>query len=665
MKIEKIDYLIIICLLLISFLIRASGGTKVPLYGDEWIYWTNVNRILADNFVPRADVFSSAPPFLSYIGAVVTLFFGGDLNVLRGISTVFGSLTVPALYLFGKAMYDRKTGLLSALFLCFSAYHILYSRILMQEALSLFFITAFLYFFWMSQNSIAGKSTIYAIVAGAMLGLAIDAKWMSLFLVPTTLTYVLWTGKFKLRVLLDKRLVLIFIFAFLLFLPLLISLFYTGVDFSGMTYSISDKFSKKSPISQRVSSNSINELFEKAMDNISGILMYGSDLLISPWITKVSFVLFIIIFLSYFRNFLNLEKKGSFLIISFFYLAVIVLSSSANKHYLLYMFPFYFIMLSHVFLHSFKNINILKIGIILITILMLFSSVITSVTSYNWDKGDYQPWANDFVDYIHRDAFKNSYEGNVQIGTLTYLKEPVDRALYLSSINATKIEAGDSKNVKSSWIFSSINATSIEVFKPADKYSGQAMEIDYEKISSFKPVYLVVPDPQYDYYVKGNFKLLKDYGVVSHINTYPFGCFVLKRKNIQPQGSTSFTDGIEVNISHDIIKLSVPSVMKIGKTYTASIQMKNTGDFRSNFTVNLYSDVYTIFLDEWQRKVTLDKGSIITINIKIVPFKGYSGKLPITADLYAKDEENGTYKKVGSSTDYIYLIEKPIFDIMK
>ncbi|MCZ7355379.1 MAG: glycosyltransferase family 39 protein [Candidatus Methanoperedens sp.] len=640
MKIEKIDYLIIICLLLISFLIRASGGTKVPMYGDEWIYWTNVNRILASNFVPRADVFSSAPPFLSYIGALVTLFFGGDLNVVRGISTVFGSLTVPALYLFGNAMYDRKTGLLSALFLCFSAYHILYSRILMQEALSLFFITAFLYFFWMSQNSSGRKSTTYAIVAGAMLGLAIDAKWMSLFLVPAALTYVLWTGKFKLRALSDKRLVLIFIFALLLFLPLLISLFYTGVDFSGMTYSIYEKFSKKSPISQRVSSNSIYELFEKAMDNISGILMYGSDFLISPWITKVSFVLFIIIFLSFFRNFLNLEKKGSFLIINFFYLAVIVLSSSANKHYLLYMFPFYFVMLSHVFLNSFKDMNILKIVIILLTSIMLFSSVITSVTSYNWDKGDYQPWANDFADYIKRDIFKSGYEGSVQIATLTYLKEPVDRALYLSSINATTIEA----------------------FKAADKYSSEAMEVDYEKISSLKPVYLVVPEPQYEYYVKGNFKLLKDYGVVSNIQTYPFGCFVLKRKNIQPQGSS--TDGIGANISQDILKLSVPSVMKIGKTYTASIQVKNTGDFRTNFTVNLYSDVYTIFLNEWQRKVTLDKGSIITLKIKIVPFKGYAGKLTITADLYANDEENGTYKKVDSSTDYIYLIERPIFDIM-
>ncbi len=303
MKIEKIDYLIIICLLLFSFLIRASGGTKVPMYGDEWIYWIDVNRILASNFVPRADVFNYAPPFLSYIGAFVTLFFGGDLNVLRGISVVFGSLTVPALYLFGKAMYDRKTGLLSALFLCFSAYHILYSRILMQEALSLFFITAFLYFFWMSQNSIDRKSKTYAIIAGAMLGLAIDTKWMSLFLVPATLTYVLWTGKFKLKALLDKRLVLIGIFALLLFLPLLISLFYTGVDFNGMTYYINEKYSKKSPISQRVSSNSISGLFEKAMDNISGLLMYGSDLLISPWINKISFALFILIFL-YFSSLL-------------------------------------------------------------------------------------------------------------------------------------------------------------------------------------------------------------------------------------------------------------------------------------------------------------------------------------------------------------------------
>ncbi len=643
MKIEKIDYLIIICLLLISYLIRASGGTNVPMYGDEWIYWIDVNRILASNFVPRADVFNYAPPLLSYIGSLVTLFFGGDLNVLRMISVVFGTLTVPALYLFGKAMYDRKTGFLSALFLCISAFHILYSRILMQEALSLFFITAFLYFFWMSQSSIAGKSTTYAIVAGAMLGLAIDAKWMSLFLVPATLTYVLWTSKLKLRAFMDRRLVLIFIFALLLFLPLLFSLFYTGVGFNGMTYYINQKYEKKSPISQRVLSYSIYELFEKAMDNISGVLMYGSDLLISPWINKLSFILFILIFLSIVRNFLNREKKGSFLLINSFYLCVVVLSSAAHKHYLLYVFPFYFVMLSHVFFNSFKDINILKIVIVLLTSIMLFSSVITSVTSYNWDKGDYQPWANDFADYIKRDTLKSGYEEKVQIGTLTYLKEPVDRALYLIGINET----------------------TNEVLKDSDKYSGEARELDLEKISILKPVYLVAPEPQYEYYVKGNIELLKDYAVVSHIRTYPIGSFVLKRKDIQPQESSLSVDGIEENSSQDISKLSVPSIMKIGETYTASIQVKNKGNFRTNFTMNLDYDVYTIFVDGWQRNVVLDKGSIITLKFKIVPFKGYSGKLPITVDLYTKDEDNGTYKKVDSSTDYIYLIEKPIFDIMK
>ena len=239
----KKDILIGISLFLVAFVIRVAGVSSVSMYTDEWLYWIDTNRILASNFTPIREVFEYTNPFLSYIGALITLLFEGELKTLRIISVIFGSLTVSMLYLFGKVMYDRKTGLIAALFLCFSTYHSLYSRIFMLEALTLFFITLFLYFFWLGQCSEEWKkSTTYAIISGAMMGLAFDAKYISLFLIPAVLAYVLWMKRFSFKALLDKRIILTFIFALLFFSPLLISLYNTGAGLKLIQYHVIGRF---------------------------------------------------------------------------------------------------------------------------------------------------------------------------------------------------------------------------------------------------------------------------------------------------------------------------------------------------------------------------------------------------------------------------------------
>ena len=97
---------------------------------------------------------------------------------------------------------------------------------------------------------------------------------------------------------------------------------------------------------------------------------------------------------------------------------------------------------------------------------------------------------------------------------------------------------------------------------------------------------------------------------------------------------------------------------EVGKTYTALVQVKNTGDSRTNFTIRVHSSKFIIFVhDEW-RSVTLDKDLIHTFEFKIVPFKEHTEDLPITVDLYAKCKESGKYAKVDSFTDYVRFIER-------
>ena len=642
------DIVIIICLFSIAFLIRVANISNVCLYPDEWSYWINVNRILANNWVPTAEAVKHTPPFLAYIGAVVTMIFGGELNTLRMISVFFGSLTVPFLYLFGKTIYDRKTGLLAALFLCFSAFHCLWSRIFMLEALTLFFITVFLYFFWLSQRSEGRKSIIYAIIAGAMMGLAFDAKYLPFFLVPAVLLYVLWTERFSFKALLDKRIILIFIFAFLFFLPLLTCLYYVGVDLDPMYYHAVERFEVETATKQ-TSTIPLNELLGTCMVKEAEVLTWGNQILIPPW-KDIFFVsalpLLLIALFSYLPSLLKREKESSFLLISVLMLLIFLFNCAALKHYLIYFFPFFIIIISHIAVKSFEHLRkensykkFFRVFIISLTVIILFSSFIVGVTSPYRDEGEYS-WAKNAVEYIKSDVTKSGNDEPVLIGWITLWKI-ID---YSTDLNAFK--APDTLILKRT---------------PGEYY------VDLEKIDRVKPDYLIVEDHHYNAFFDENVKkeIFEGYEIISTHQMYPQKCYIFKRKSQQPLELREVLpmDGKNGELSQDMFKRSVPSVIKIGKVYTALVQVKNTGDSRTTFTGRVYSDEYRVFVEaisvEDMHELTLDKGSSRILKFKIVPLKEYVGELPITVDLYVKYEEDVTYgKKVDSVSDCIYLIKK-------
>ena len=644
---DKRDILICVSLFFVAFLIRVAGVSNVYMYLDEWIYWSYTNKILASNWAPTKDVFSCGSPFLSYIGAVVTVLFGGDLNNLRMISVIFGSLTVPALYLFGKAIYDRKTGLLSALFLCFSAYHCLYSRTIMLEAFTLFFVTAFLYFFWLSQHSDDRKSTTYAIIAGAMLGLAIAAKYLPIFLIPAVLAYVLWTKRFRFKALLDKQIVLMLIFAFFFFSPMLICLLITGSN-PVYTYAI-DIPESRAFVLPRGWETAPGGLFVTGVEQITEILAWDAERLIPLWTTVFelpAILLFLITIFSYLPNVINREKEASFLLISILSLYMFILAFIPAKYYLMHSFPLYFVMLSHLAVKSFEYLrkesnykNIFRIFVISLIVVMLFSYFITGITSPYLGKTE-DSWVVNAVDYIKSDVIKSGYAGRIVIGRIAF-RDIIEYSIYLSGLNAS----------------------STVIVKPEGEYE-KKVELDFEKINNLKPDYLIMSESQYNFFViePSQKEIFDNYRNVFHSKTYhtrsghAYAGFVLKRKNMQSSDFLSPIDGKGGEISQDIFKRSVPGVMKVGKPYTVLVQVKNTGDSRTNFIARVYSEKFIIYGDA--KEMTLNKGSTRILELKIVPFKEHVGELPVTVDLYARNEENETWKKVDSVSDYVYLIKK-------
>lgn len=644
---DKKDILIGVSLFFVAFLIRVVGVSNVCIYLDEFVFWVITNRILANNFAPTLDVFHCSSPFIPYIEAVFTVLFGGGLYQFRMVSVIFGSLTVPFLYLFGKAMYDRRTGLLSALFLCFSAYHCLYSRIFRYEAFALFFITAFLYFFWRSQRS-DNRRSMYASIAGAMLGIAISAKYLPFFLIPALILYVLWTKRFRFKALLDKRIILTLIFTLLFFSPMLICFFITGAN-PAYTYAIEIP-ERRASIQPLGYSYPLGALVINGMEKINKILTWDAEFLIPPWtaLFKLSAILlFIITILSYLPSFINREKEGSFLLIAVFTLCIFILSFITVRYYLMYSFPFYFVMLSHLAVKSFDHLRIkmrrekpyktiFRIFTISLIAIMLFSYVITGVTSPYYDEGE-RSWSKSAIDYIKRDIIKSGYEGDILIGRIG-LKNVIGYNMHLCDLDASTISI---------------------VMPPGSEYTEEGVKIDLEKIDRLKLNYLIVSEDQYDTLFKKDVKkeIFKDYEMVFRTNTYySFDGLVLKRKNMQPSEPLLLDNGGE--ISKDIFNRSVPGVVEVGKVYTALVQVKNTGESRTTFAVHAYSENFIIFI-EGLHELTLDRGSSRMLKFKMVPNREHVGEIPIMVDLYAKYGEDEMYeKKVDSVTDYVYLIKK-------
>lgn len=649
---DRKDIPIICGLFLIALIIRAAGVPNVFLFSDEPAYWHNANLILANNWCPSEGVFKYTNPFLSYLIAVVTVLFGGEFNTLRIISVIFGSLTVPFLYLFGSAMYNRRVGLLSSLFLCFSAYHCIFSRILMLEALTLFFVTAFLYFFWLSQRSDSDRrSTTYAILAGAMMGLAIDAKYLSLFLIPVVLSYVLWTRRFNFKALLDKRIILVLVFAFLFFLPLLIGLYATDVGLYPLQFHMAERFEKTSAVNVRVVSFSPGELLVSVCTNILGVLSRGAELLplaFGDMFRLSAILLFVLTFLLYLPDLKNGERRATFLIFSILILFIILLGCARHEYYLLYALPSYLVMLSYIFVKFLDHLrsrsrreniskNIFRIFVLLLTVIMLFSYLVTGITSPHWDKGE-MAWVQGAVDHIQSDVTRNSpEEGHIIIGAFMSVI-PIDYYIYNSDFNA-----------------------SVDfLFERTGEYASEKRSINVDKIKVIKPDYMIASALEYESLFGEQVKkeIFTDYKKIV-LDTYPHRCIVFKRIKEEKIESTG---GIEIplngEISQGIFDRSIPSVMEIGKIYTALVQVRNTCSSRADFKVSVDTDHYTIFVDHFQRSITLDKCSTTTLKFKIIALKEHTGELPVTANLYVKREENGTCKayKVDSISDYVLLI---------
>lgn len=334
-----LDVLIIVSLFAVSIMLRWHDILRVSLYPDEVTYMRAGVSVLLNDWTWSKNLMLGYPPLFFYLSAVLVHIFGPQLHVLRAISVVFGSLSVCIVYLLGKELFDRRVGLLSAVFLSLSSFHILYSRILMTEGLEIFLILMSVLFF--VKGYLKQKNNVYLCASGVFIGLSISTKYLALTIYIALILLLLWTHR-SWKFLFKKDFLLIVFVSLIVFLPTLVSLALNRANpiWYWMNLPFQEPTRRSIPIF---------ELIIRGYENYMNLIMRGMQSL--SWAPSYLIISSIFLFAAVFYNFIGMLKshKNESLLICFFAVNALTTFLFPLRHiyYLLYSIPFYYIMLSH------------------------------------------------------------------------------------------------------------------------------------------------------------------------------------------------------------------------------------------------------------------------------------------------------------------------------
>lgn len=147
-------------------------GTAVHIMVDELHFMDAVMRLQDQNgtrLLSDIDSIANFTHIFPYVQMWTVRLFGPDLYGLRVVSAALGALTVPALYLLARALFDHRTALIAALLLAVLPPHLHFSRLALNNIADPLFGTLALAF--LARGLRHNRPADYAL-AGAALGLA-------------------------------------------------------------------------------------------------------------------------------------------------------------------------------------------------------------------------------------------------------------------------------------------------------------------------------------------------------------------------------------------------------------------------------------------------------------------------------------------------------------
>lgn len=184
---------------------------------DEGTYLL-IAKLINQGYLPYRDIFAVHPPFSYYLLALWLRIFGMDYIAGRGLSLLFGALSVLTAYHIGKELKDKKLGIFLALILSLEPNLIHVNTLVMFESIMEPFVLLSIYYLI---KLVKTERLIYAYYSLFFAGFATAVKFIAipftvglfltinLYLFPELWGYV----KSVVNVVLNKKQVFFFLFS--------------------------------------------------------------------------------------------------------------------------------------------------------------------------------------------------------------------------------------------------------------------------------------------------------------------------------------------------------------------------------------------------------------------------------------------------------------------
>ena len=252
MMTKKIFFLILI----LGFTLRFYQLGQIPngLNWDENSNAYNAYSILKTkkdeygNFLPLSNrsFDDYKPPLYMYLTIPAVWFFDLTPLAARVVSALFGFLTLPVIYLLTKKLFGKESvALISMFFLAISPWHLQFSRIGFEANLGLFFITAAI-----AALLYGLTQTRWLVVSGFLIGFSAYSYHAERILMPVLGFLVLIVFRDKVLEIPKRYLLLFFLSAVLIILPLFI---FTSGEAIGQRLRIASSESVRENIEQSIS----------------------------------------------------------------------------------------------------------------------------------------------------------------------------------------------------------------------------------------------------------------------------------------------------------------------------------------------------------------------------------------------------------------------------
>lgn len=173
---------------LLGFLLRWIGAMNLEVGADEMHFVTHAINFLSAGRLITYD--QSSGLWFAFTDLMYGLFGRGHMQSRLG-ALLFGTLSIPVLYLLSKEFFGRTIGLAAALVLALAPFHIL-STVAEMDVMAMFFVLTGMLAF---MKGLKGGRLFYYVLSGASLGLSIYLKVYPVLFVPSMLLYFIYFQK--------------------------------------------------------------------------------------------------------------------------------------------------------------------------------------------------------------------------------------------------------------------------------------------------------------------------------------------------------------------------------------------------------------------------------------------------------------------------------------